>query len=54
MKLAANLSMLFTEQPLLERFAAAKAAGFNAVEIQFPYVEKIADIKVQLQHHNAF
>lgn len=52
MKLAANVSMLFTEQPLLERFSAAKAAGFNAVEIQFPYVEKIADIKAQLNAHD--
>ena len=52
MKLAANLSMLFTEQPLLERFAAAKAAGFNAVEIQFPYVEKVADIKAQLKEND--
>jgi hydroxypyruvate isomerase len=52
MKLAANLSMLFTEQPLLERFSAAKAAGFNAVEIQFPYVEKVSDIKAQLQNYN--
>ncbi|CCK77229.1 Hydroxypyruvate isomerase [Oleispira antarctica RB-8] len=52
MKLAANLSMLFTEQPLLERFSAAKAAGFNAVEIQFPYVERIADIKTQLNIHD--
>lgn len=51
MKLAANLSMLFNEQPLLERFSAAKAAGFNAVEIQFPYVESIADIKAQLKEH---
>lgn len=48
MKVAANLSMLFTEQPLLERFSAAKTAGFNAVEIQFPYVEKVADIKAEL------
>lgn len=48
MKLAANLSMLFNEQPLLERFGAAKSAGFNAVEIQFPYVETVADIKAQL------
>ena len=51
MKLAANLSMLSNEQPLLERFSAAKAAGFNAVEIQFPYVESIADIKAQLKEH---
>ncbi len=36
-KFAANLSTLFTEWPFLERFAAAKAAGFAAVEMQFPY-----------------
>jgi hydroxypyruvate isomerase len=36
-KLAANLSMLFTERPFLERFAAAAAAGFRYVEYQFPY-----------------
>ena len=37
LKFCANLSMLFTELPLAERFAAAKQAGFDAVEIQFPY-----------------
>lgn len=37
LRFAANLSLLFTEQPLLQRLAAARAAGFNAVEIQFPY-----------------
>ena len=36
-KFAANLSMLFTEYPFLERFARAKAAGFQAVEFLFPY-----------------
>jgi hydroxypyruvate isomerase len=36
-KFAANLSMLFTEHPFLERFALAKAAGFEAVEFLFPY-----------------
>lgn len=34
---AANLTMLFNEVPFLERFAAAKAAGFEAVEYLFPY-----------------
>lgn len=29
--------MLFKERPLLERPAAARAAGFDAIEIQFPY-----------------
>lgn len=37
LKFSANLSLLFTEYPLVERFAAARAAGFSAVEIQFPY-----------------
>lgn len=37
MRIAANLSMLFTELPLLERAQAAAAAGFDGVEIQFPY-----------------
>ncbi len=37
MKIAANLSMLFCELPLSERVLAAKVAGFDGVEIQFPY-----------------
>ena len=37
MKIAANLPMLFTERPLRERVVAAAAAGFDGVEIQFPY-----------------
>ena len=37
MKIAANLSMLFSELPLVERVLAAKVAGFDGVEIQFPY-----------------
>jgi hydroxypyruvate isomerase len=37
MKIAANLSMLFTEQPLADRVLAARVAGFDGVEIQFPY-----------------
>jgi hydroxypyruvate isomerase len=36
-RFAANLSMLFTEAPLLERFERAARAGFTAVEIRFPY-----------------
>lgn len=38
-RFAANLSLLFTERPLLDRFAAARDAGFPAVEMQFPYAE---------------
>ena len=36
-KFAANLTMLFTELPFLDRFAAARSAGFDAVEYLFPY-----------------
>ena len=34
---SANISLLYTELPFIERFAAAKADGFEAVECQFPY-----------------
>ncbi len=37
LKFTANLSLLFTEVALIDRFAAAKQHGFKAVEIQFPY-----------------
>lgn len=36
-RFAANLSMLFTEVDFLDRFAAARAAGFDGVEYLFPY-----------------
>lgn len=36
-KFAANISLLFTELPYLDRFEAAAEAGFEAVEILFPY-----------------
>jgi hydroxypyruvate isomerase len=50
-KFAANLSMLFTEHPLLERFGLAAAAGFTAVELQFPYDHAADEIKAQLDTH---
>lgn len=37
MRAAANLTLLFTEQPFEARFAAARVAGFAAVEMLFPY-----------------
>jgi hydroxypyruvate isomerase len=46
-KLAANLTMLFTEFDFLERFDAAAQAGFKAVEFLFPYPhskEQLADL----------
>lgn len=37
MRLTANLTMLYTEVPFLERFAAAAGSGFKSVEFMFPY-----------------
>jgi hydroxypyruvate isomerase len=50
-KFAANLSMLFTEAPFIERFGAARAAGFAAVEFLFPYAFDADDINERLQRH---
>jgi hydroxypyruvate isomerase len=36
-----NLSILFTELPLLQRPAAAAAAGFDAVELWWPFAEPV-------------
>lgn len=45
---AANCSLLFTEVPLLQRPAAAAAAGFSAVEFWWPWPSKPvpADVEV--------
>ncbi len=51
-KLAVNLSMIFTEVPLIERFALAHKHGFHNVEIQFPYELSIEDIQSQLEHYD--
>jgi len=48
-KLAANLSMLFTELPFLDRFAAAARAGFRAVEFLFPYDHEAAEVAARLR-----
>ncbi len=43
-----NLSILFTELPLLERPAAAAAAGFSAVELWWPWVDAPVPEKAEL------
>ncbi len=47
-RFAANLTMLFTELPFLDRFAAAREAGFDGVEFLFPYAFPVADIAARL------
>lgn len=47
-----NLSILFTELPLLERPAAAAAAGFGAVEFWWPFADAVpADADVDAFVH---
>lgn len=48
-RFAANLSMMFTELPFLERFAAARKAGFSGVEFLFPYAFGKAEILARRQ-----
>jgi hydroxypyruvate isomerase len=50
-RFAANLTMLFTEYPLPERFDRAAAAGFQAVEFLFPYDEDVLSIAAALRRN---
>ena len=47
-RFAANLSMLFTEVPFIDRFERAARAGFSEVEFLFPYAHPIAELKAVL------
>jgi hydroxypyruvate isomerase len=58
-KFAANLTMLFTEAPFIDRFGAAARAGFKAVEFLFPYAHTAQQVRnaaveagVQIVLHN--
>ena len=50
-KLAANLSWIYQEVPFLQRFGAAAAHGFKAVEILFPYEAPAPEIAIELRKH---
>src|SRR5215475_15017135 len=50
-RFAANLAYLFTERPLLDRFGAAAAAGFKAVELQYPYDHPPSAVKAALDRY---
>lgn len=51
-RFAANLTLLYTELPFLERFAAAASDGFRAVECLFPYDWPAAAIASRLREHD--
>jgi len=50
-RFAANLAYVFTERPLIERFGAAAAAGFKAVELQYPYDHGPSAIRAEIERH---
>ncbi|HDZ39921.1 MAG TPA: hydroxypyruvate isomerase family protein [Marinobacter sp.] len=50
-RLAANLSMLFTEHGFMDRFAAAAAAGFRGVEYLFPYDYEASELRAVLDEN---
>ena len=47
-RFAANLTMLYPEHDFLDRFAAAAADGFDAVEYLFPYAYDKAELAARL------
>jgi 2-dehydrotetronate isomerase len=51
-KFAANLSMMFSEVPFLERFGASAGAGFRGVEYLFPYEFTAEAVAEQIERHN--
>jgi hydroxypyruvate isomerase len=47
-RFAANLTMLFTEYPFVERIDRAAEAGFQGIEFLFPYEEDVEAISAAL------
>lgn len=52
LRFSANLGFLWPDRPLLERMAAAAAAGFRAVELHWPYDVPAAAVKASLDQHD--
>jgi hydroxypyruvate isomerase len=51
LRFAANLTMMFNEVPFLDRFGAARRAGFRGVEFLFPYEHEASEIRARLDEH---
>ena len=50
-RFAANVSMMYTEVPFIERFAACARDGFEAVEFLFPYAFAPHSLRAELDRH---
>lgn len=48
LRFATSINLMFNEVPLTQRFAAAKKAGFDAVEVQYPYSISIEEMKAAI------
>ncbi|MGF6779552.1 hydroxypyruvate isomerase family protein [Paraburkholderia sp. GAS334] len=53
-RFAANLTMMYTEHPFLDRFGAAARDGFKGVELLFPYEFSAAELKARLDHRETY
>ena len=51
-RFSANISTLFREVPFIERIGLAATAGFDAIEIQFPYDQDPAVLRAELEAQN--
>jgi len=51
-KFSVNISTLFRELPFIERIGAAAAAGFDAIELQFPYEEDAQALRREIERHD--
>lgn len=49
MKFDVNVSILFKERPFLERFSAARGAGFLAVEFWWPSGEDLGEVEAAIK-----
>lgn len=50
-RFCANLSLMFTEHPFVERWGAAARAGFAGVECHFPYAVPAGELAAELRTH---
>ncbi|MEQ5835784.1 hydroxypyruvate isomerase [Marinobacter sp. NFXS9] len=50
-RFAANLTLLYTELPFLDRFEAAASDGFRGVEYLFPYEWPVHELQARLKDH---
>ncbi|CAI5445339.1 unnamed protein product [Caenorhabditis angaria] len=51
-RVSANLNMLFTNVPFLERYKLAAAAGFKLVEVSLPYQYDAKEMRAEADKYN--